>query len=511
MDTGALRASVYVENEMKRIRTWLLLFVCVLGFLLLPEPVQAEEEAKANWMEIQEGEFTWRLDLDNHTAAVKKWEWNGSTGAELTVPAGVSYQYIWYPATAVMGHAFTYEGTEKDYKGPERIILPDTVEALEPYAFFAASITAAELPDKITMIPDYCFFGCYGLEEVDVPEGITYIGRWAFQNDGMLKSLSLPSTLTGFDPEFYSGNAEISISEKNPCFEAANNVLFSKDNTKLFKASALTEGETYRVPAGVTQIGPYAFAGTNVSRIILPEGLSAVGEGAFSDCPCLEDLTFPDSVTTLGNNITARSSSLQYIQFLGKTPPETAPGEEPISEEDSSEATVLVPKGTAKPYREALEGILTFDKVKDTETVIATADVHASIRIEMVSGGVREDYEFSLNGSTYKDSPVFQSCKPLKEYTVYARLKKNKEVLTVKITVPSLVTRITAEEIEVENGSSSGFEYRLNNGKWQKSTLFRNLKPDTAYTLYRRKTVKSGANQNKVIKETVKTRKAVKK
>ena len=75
----------------------------------------------------------------------------------------------------------------------------------------------------------------------------------------------------------------------------------------------------------------------------------------------------------------------------------------------------------------------------------------------------------------------------------------------VKVTVPSLVTRVTANEIEVENGENTLFEYRLDNGKWQESTLFTKLAPDTSYTLYRRKKVKSGANHNKVIKETVTT------
>ena len=49
----------------------------------------------------------------------------------------------------------------------------------------------------------------------------------------------------------------------------------------------------FSLPASLQVIGEEAFAGTAIENTELPESLTSVGDGAFSDIPCLESVTVP--------------------------------------------------------------------------------------------------------------------------------------------------------------------------------------------------------------------------
>ena len=57
------------------------------------------------------------------------------------------------------------------------------------------------------------------------------------------------------------------------------------------------------IPKGVTQIGNYAFDGCNaLTSLIIPDSVTSIGVGAFTYCNALTSLTIPDSVTSIGEN-----------------------------------------------------------------------------------------------------------------------------------------------------------------------------------------------------------------
>jgi uncharacterized protein YceK len=60
--------------------------------------------------------------------------------------------------------------------------------------------------------------------------------------------------------------------------------------------------ETADIPAGVTVIGDYAFAGCEgLVDIILPAGITVIGNGAFMNCKNLTTINIPIGVTVIGN------------------------------------------------------------------------------------------------------------------------------------------------------------------------------------------------------------------
>ena len=52
----------------------------------------------------------------------------------------------------------------------------------------------------------------------------------------------------------------------------------------------------------LTTIGDEAFYGTSISGIIIPEGVTGIGKSAFNDCLKLVSVTFPSTLTSIGNN-----------------------------------------------------------------------------------------------------------------------------------------------------------------------------------------------------------------
>lgn len=71
--------------------------------------------------------------------------------------------------------------------------------------------------------------------------------------------------------------------------------------------------EDYHVPAGVVEIGQYAFNKAQFKRCFLPDGLHVISKYSFSDCESLEEITIPDSVTYIDSDAFYHCKSLNKI------------------------------------------------------------------------------------------------------------------------------------------------------------------------------------------------------
>jgi len=68
----------------------------------------------------------------------------------------------------------------------------------------------------------------------------------------------------------------------------------------LVRYNHLAQGGDVVIPEGVTEIGDSAFsARSNLYSVSIPNSVTKIGDGAFFDCPNLTAITIPDSVTTI--------------------------------------------------------------------------------------------------------------------------------------------------------------------------------------------------------------------
>lgn len=73
------------------------------------------------------------------------------------------------------------------------------------------------------------------------------------------------------------------------------------------------------LPEGYTSIGDYAFYGCeNLESIVLPSTLQTIGKDAFNGCVKLKELIMPDSLTNLSDNSFRSCSSLVKVRFSKK-------------------------------------------------------------------------------------------------------------------------------------------------------------------------------------------------
>ena len=159
------------------------------------------------------------------------------------------------------------------------------------------------IPSCVTEIGVSAFEECHDLETVTIPNGVLSIGENAFQSCYSLKDMAIPQSVTNigiraFDICFKLRDA--SVDPENRFYSSRDGLLMSKDGTVLVRGiNARNDGVV--IPDGVTTIGETAFERwTSLANVDVPDGVTNIGRSAFAVCVSLESVTLPDSLTTIG-------------------------------------------------------------------------------------------------------------------------------------------------------------------------------------------------------------------
>lgn len=185
------------------------------------------------------------------------------------------------------------------------IAIPENIKKISEAAFIdCTSLTTVELPSTLTIIEQASFSSCEKLKNILIPDGVTSIGRNAFSACTSLTNIELPSTLTniGYSAFFYCRSlTSIEVNTNNQHFKSIDGNLYSKDGEKLIQYAIGKKEKSFIVPEGVTIIGERAFSNCIVIKNVeLPSTLKIIGNEAFYSCIELANISLPDSLTTIG-------------------------------------------------------------------------------------------------------------------------------------------------------------------------------------------------------------------
>lgn len=159
--------------------------------------------------------------------------------------------------------------------------------------------TKVVVPDGVTSIGNYTFFGCSNLTSITIPDSVTSIGEYAFDHCSNLTSINVDSN--------------------NSSYSSADGILFNKDKTTLIHCPG-GKSENITIPNSVTSIGNNTFDScSNLTSITIPNSVTSIGNYAFFNCSNLTSITIPSSVTSIGNYAFYDCSNLTNVTFENPT------------------------------------------------------------------------------------------------------------------------------------------------------------------------------------------------
>ena len=220
----------------------------------------------------------------------------------------------------------------RQYPNLKTIVVESGVTTIGNSAFRSLNVTDVKLPSTVDSIGACAFYDCDNITSISVPEKVTLIQDYCFAESDSLKKVTLSSETESIgDDAFYECPALDSVNiEKTKVntigayafceTESLQSITFPSTLSSLqngaFKESGL---KSVTIPAKVSEI-PYEAFGycLSLSSVSFPSGLTYIGEDSFRKCP-IKEITFPAKLNTIGEEA-FRDTSLSKITFLGKTP-----------------------------------------------------------------------------------------------------------------------------------------------------------------------------------------------
>lgn len=135
------------------------------------------------------------------------------------------------------------------------VYIEDGLQTIGEQAFYSLSsgrnLEQMRLPNTLTSIGEYAFYNCSKMRGLHIPDSVEYIGPHAFENCKALTNFNIPTSLKGVIPDYMLAG----------CQNIANDII---------------------VPEGITAIGEYAFMGCyRLTKIVLPSTITTIGTNAF--------------------------------------------------------------------------------------------------------------------------------------------------------------------------------------------------------------------------------------
>ncbi len=224
----------------------------------------------------------------------------------------------------------------------ENVRLSESIVTLPEGAFKGcSSLRSLNLPQSIRGIESECFFLCVHLEKLTFPDNIYSIGYSAFSGVA-LKVLNIPEGLAEIKSDTLLGMMNtvqihipksvtkieegamascislrtVSVDLENPNYYSPDgNMLIEKSTKTLIYMNAESEKITIPESVDIERIGANLFAGNgNIRQIIIPNTIKRLGDYAFKGLK-IQSIVLPDSISEIGKGVFSECDNLKHVRI----------------------------------------------------------------------------------------------------------------------------------------------------------------------------------------------------
>lgn len=166
------------------------------------------------------------------------------------------------------------------------------------------SLESVEYAADLLGVGEEAFRGCAKLAQFRLTDSLTTLERYAFDGCASLSELYLPGTLSVIGAHALDGTGFLAAQEGDVVVVGNGVVVAVRGATEVI------------LPETVKAV---SFLNSDVTKVTVPEGVTALCDGAFQDCKALTDISLPASLTQLGKQAFAGCEGLRTFTIPAGT------------------------------------------------------------------------------------------------------------------------------------------------------------------------------------------------
>lgn len=303
-----------------------------------------------DYEKVQIGNLYYNLDATNLVAELTK-SGNAYSGlSTVDIPASVTHQSATYSVTSI--------GEETFWKCSNltSVTIPNSVTTIGAVAFTeCSSLTSMIMPNSVTSMGYDVFDGCSSLTLVSISSGLTEIDEYTFTNCTNLPSVTIPSNISFIGTEAFKGCTGLTsvtceattpptldsdvfggVDKSIPLYVPEQSISLYQDAyqwsdfTNILAIGSdepvpqtpewVREGDewnenTKTLTVNSNPIEQAYYERSEIIHVIISDGVTSIGNRAFSDCTSLTTIDIPSTVTSIGNTAFNACGSLASVSL----------------------------------------------------------------------------------------------------------------------------------------------------------------------------------------------------